>query len=94
MQKNLKKKFTCLGENTENYITFTVAIEKEVTRTDKNGEEFSKIYPTDYNLLMSLSNLVNKLSERNQKTKCNYGNNDKNCGACAIKYRDCNFLKS
>ena len=35
------KKFTCLGENTEKYkkyITFTVPIENEVTRIDKNGE--------------------------------------------------------
>ena len=31
-----KKQFTCLGENTEKYITFTVPIEKEVTRIDKN----------------------------------------------------------
>ena len=63
----------CLGENVENYIIFTVAIEKEIARTDKNGKEFTKIYPTDYNLLMSLSNLVNNLSERIQKAKCNYG---------------------
>ena len=33
-----KKQFTCLGENTEKYITVTVPIEKEVTRNDKNGE--------------------------------------------------------
>ena len=33
-----KKQFTCLGENTEKYITSTVPIEKEVTRIDKNGE--------------------------------------------------------
>ena len=30
-----KKQFTCLGENTEKYITFTVPIEKEVTRIAK-----------------------------------------------------------
>ena len=29
-----KKQFICLGKNTEKYITFTVAIEKEVTRID------------------------------------------------------------
>ena len=38
------KKITCLGENTEKYITFTVPIEKEVTRIDKNEEEFTKNY--------------------------------------------------
>ena len=36
------KQFSCLGENTKNYITFTVPIEKEVIRTDKNGEEITK----------------------------------------------------
>ena len=29
-------------KNTEKYVTFTVPIEKEVTRTDKNGEEIAK----------------------------------------------------
>ena len=37
-----EKKFTCLGENTEKYITFTVPIEKEVTRIDKNGDKTIK----------------------------------------------------
>ena len=37
-------------ENTE---TFTVPIEKEVTRIDKNGEELQKIYVTYYNLLIA-----------------------------------------
>ena len=37
-----KKQFTSLGENTEKDITFTVPIEKEVKRTDKNGEEITK----------------------------------------------------
>ena len=32
------KKKTCLGESNDKYITFTVPIEKEVTRNDKNGE--------------------------------------------------------
>ena len=33
-----KKQFIYVGENTEKYMTFTVPIEKEVTRIDKNGE--------------------------------------------------------
>ena len=37
-----KKQFTYLGENTEKYKTFTVAIEIEVTKFDKNGEEITK----------------------------------------------------
>ena len=36
------KQFTCLVENNEKYITFTVPIEKEVTRIDKNGEKIIK----------------------------------------------------
>ena len=39
-----KKQFTCLGENTEKCITFTVPIEKEVRRIDKNREEITKKY--------------------------------------------------
>ena len=41
----LAEEFTCLGENTEKYITFTVPIENEVTRIDKNGEEITKNIP-------------------------------------------------
>ena len=35
LAEELKTQFTCLGKNTEKYITFTVLIEKEVTRIDK-----------------------------------------------------------
>ena len=42
MAEKFEKQFTCLGENTKKYITFTVSIGKEVTTTDKNGEEFTK----------------------------------------------------
>ena len=40
--EEFKEKFICFGENTEKYITFVVPIEKEVTRTDKNGKETIK----------------------------------------------------
>ena len=39
LAEEFKKQFTCLGENTEKYITFRVSIEKEVIRTDTNGEK-------------------------------------------------------
>ena len=42
--EEFRKEFTCLGENTEKYITITVPIEKEATRIDKNGEEITKKY--------------------------------------------------
>ena len=52
LAEEFKKQFTCLGENTEKYKTFTVPIEEEVRRIDKNGEEIAKIYLTYYNLLI------------------------------------------
>ena len=33
-----------LRENIKTYITFTVLIEKEVTRLDKNGEKMTKLF--------------------------------------------------
>ena len=44
LSKKSKKEFTCLGENTKKYVTFTVPIEQEVTKIDKNGEEITKKY--------------------------------------------------
>ena len=42
LSEKFKKQFTCLGENTEKWITFTVPLEKEVTRINKNGEKLTK----------------------------------------------------
>ena len=42
LAEEFKRKFTCLAELNEKHITFTVPIEKEVTRTDKNGEEIER----------------------------------------------------
>ena len=65
-----KKQFTCLGENNGKYITFTVPIEKEVTRIDKNGEKITKnlsyilqFIDSTRSMASSLLNLVNNLSE-------------------------------
>ena len=65
-----EKQFTCLGENNEKYITFTVPIEKEVTRIDKNGEKITKnlsyilqLIDSTRSMASSLLNLVNNLSE-------------------------------
>ena len=52
--EEFKKQFTCLGENTDKCITFTVQIEKEVTKIVKNGEDITKnIYLTYYSLLIA-----------------------------------------
>ena len=44
LAEEFKKQFTCLEENTEKYITFTISIEKEIKRIDKNGKEITKKY--------------------------------------------------
>ena len=42
----------------------------------------------------SLSNLVNNLFERIHKIKCKYGNGNKKCETCGIKYEICDcFLE-
>ena len=59
-----------MGRNTEKHITFTVPIEKEVIRIDKNEEEITKnisyilqfIYGARF-VASSLSSVVNNLSE-------------------------------
>ena len=42
MQKKLKEKFNCLGENKEQYKTFSLPIKKEATRINKNGKEMTR----------------------------------------------------
>ena len=82
--KLLKKKFTCLVENTERYITFTVSIKKEVTRIDKHGKRIKKnvsyilqFIDSARFMATSLSNLENNLSEEIHKIKCKYRYDDK-----------------
>ena len=80
LAEEFKKQLSCLGENTEKYITFTVPIEKEVTRIDKNGEEITKNISYILQFIDSvrfmaipLSNLANNLSKRINRIKCKYG---------------------
>ena len=70
-------KFECLVENTEKYKTFFVPIEKEVIKTDKDGNEIVvtisyKIRFIDSARFMatSLSNLADNLTEGIHKIKC------------------------
>ena len=75
LAEEFEKQFTCLGDNTEKYITRTVPIENEVTRIYKNGEKILKkiscIFFTDSARFMesSVSNLVNNLSEEMHRIK-------------------------
>ena len=96
MIKELEKEFDCLRENTLKYWTFTVPVEKKVTRVDKNGEEITE--NISYRLqsigsarfmAISSSDLVNNLSEGIHKIKCKYGHNDKKCETCGIIYKYC-----
>ena len=48
--KLLKKKITCLVENTERYITFTVSIKKKLQGLINMERELRKTYLTYYNL--------------------------------------------
>ena len=96
----------CLGEKTEKNITFTVPIQKEVTRIDKNGEEITKnisyiLQFIDIARFMasSLSNVANNLSEGIHRIKCKFGHDDKKCEdvelnkSIAIVFLNTQFLK-
>ena len=53
LAEKFKRQFTCLVENTEKCITFTVPIEKEVMRIIKMEKILEKIHLTYYNLLIA-----------------------------------------
>ena len=77
LAEEFKKLFTCLGGNTEKYITFTVPVEKEVTRIDKNGREKKISYILQFLdsarfMASPLSNLDINLSKGLHIIKCKY----------------------
>ena len=87
--------FECFGENKEKYKTFSVSVKKRIIKIDKEGNEsvktiLYKIKFIDSARLMasSLSNLVDKLTERIHKIKC------KDCD-CSLEYESVkgNFIK-
>ena len=96
-----KKRCTCLAENTKKCITFTVPIEKQVTRIYKNGEEIAKdisyilqFVNNTRVMTSSLSNFVNNPSEEIHSVKCKFWHDDKKCETCGIKYKYCDcFLE-
>ena len=84
LEEELKKN-TRLGENTDKYLAFTVPIEKEVTRIDKNGEQNAKnisymlqFIDNPRFMTSSLSSLVNNLSEGIYRIKFKFEHDDKN----------------
>ena len=72
-----KDQLECLGKNTENYKTFSVTIEKEVSKIDKEGNwniitisyEIKFIDSARF-MASSLSNLFDNLAEGIYKIKC------------------------
>ena len=96
LAEKFKVQYTCLGENTEKYITFSVPIDKGIKRNGTNGEEITKTISNRLQFIdnarfmaTSLSNLVNTIAEGNHKVKCKYGDNNEKCETCGIKYENC-----
>ena len=90
-----ERQFECLRENTEKYKTFSVPVEKEVTKIKKNGNE--SVFTISYKITFidsarfmatSLSNLVDNLTIGIYKIEC------KDCD-CFLKYESVkdNFVK-
>ena len=51
--EELERQFTCFGENTEKYITFSSFNREKSSKIDKNGKEMKKLYLTNYSLLIA-----------------------------------------
>ena len=69
LAKEFEGEFECLGENTEKYITFSVPIEKEITKKDKISYKIKFIDSYRF-MSTSLSNLVSNLSEGLHNVRC------------------------
>ena len=97
----VKKQSTCLGENTEKHITFTLSIEEVTIKNDKNGEEITKsisyilqFIESERFMVRSLSTFVNNLSEDIHNIKCKYRRDNKKCETCETTCEVCHcFLK-
>ena len=90
LANQFKGKFECLGENKEKYKTFSVPIEREIKKIDKDGSE--GITTLSYKIKFidiarfipsSLSNLADNLAEGIHKVKC------KDCN-CFLEYESVN----
>ena len=53
LAEEFKKQFTCLKENTEKYIAFTVPIEKKLQELIKMEIKLQIIYPKYYNFMIA-----------------------------------------
>ena len=94
-EKTKKKKINLFKrKNTEEYITFSVSVEKEAEIIDKHGElkKITKRISYRIQIIDSarymaslLSNLVTNLAEGIHKIECEYGHNDKTSETFRIK---------
>ena len=95
LAEELEGEFECLGKKTEKYKTFSVPMEKKVTKINKDGNE--SVVSVSYKIKFidsarfmasSLSNLVDNLAEGIYKIKC------KDCD-CFLEYESAkdNFIK-
>ena len=87
LANDFKDKFECLRENTEKHKTFSVPIEKEIGKIEKDGTEditsvSYKIKFVDSARFMtsSLSNFVEYLAEGIHKIRCKHCN-------CFLEYK-------
>ena len=88
--EEFRGQFNCSGEHTEKYITFSVPVEKDVTRIDKNGKEIIKTISYRLQFIdkarfvaSSLSDIFNNFAEEIKQIKCKY-RHDKKCQTCRI----------
>ena len=79
LQTSLRDNMNVSGENTEKYKIFSVPIEKEMTKIDKEGNESVatiscklKFIDSARFMANSLSNLVDNLKGGIHKVKCKY----------------------
>ena len=68
----------------EKYITFTVPVEKQVTRIDKNGEEITKNIYYILQFIDSARYSLSNLSEGIHRIICKYEHDDRKCETCGI----------
>ena len=68
--KELDGNFECLGENTEKYITFSVPIKKKIENKDIEITYKIKFIDSYRFMAMSLSKLIDNLSEGIHNNKC------------------------
>ena len=72
-----KENFTCLGGNTEKYISYTFLIEKEVTKIDEYGQSVTETIScrfqfTDSTRFIVINFNAKKTTTKKQKKNKNY----------------------